>query len=503
MTAPWGPYKSGSVVFVRDGWHRVDEYGRVALKLEPQPAPPPPARRAALLNAARKVPLVRIAPPVAPPKAPGAPGAPRESAPPMSMLPSQIGNIAQTVMKGVQTGMQIAGTVSNLASSLGAFGPEGADTGADTGAETGRVLEPPHLGSYAVRFVPLVPRDADTGIPPPNMTAEAGVNVGLTVLASAYPPWTTAIAGVAKLAMTIWNAVDSAFRDTFHPTALQAEEWLTLFRIDPGLLFSGVDVIHTPEQAARLVRYLKLISGEHPMQKGWGLHNPNDGSPDNPYQNEVDPTDPLTDPKYLQRIHDTIFAAKNPANRGKYLLAMPAVQTPETAKRLLAILRHGLRQSGLLDWSETKANLANIAGEIARVRVIAGESGPDAALAKEFGPGVNLPKLKAGQHLYVPKGGMPTVTSAREAGELLGLGVETGDENASSSPRGEVRYIKQRVLLRESPDRKARGITDLLAGREVRVVERSITGGAEWARIDPNLGGVQGWVESESLSTLD
>ena len=113
------------------------------------------------------------------------------------------------------------------------------------------------------------------------------------------------------------------------------------------------------------------------MQHGWELNNPNDSS-SNPYQNSVDPTDPLTDPKYLQQIHNVIWNAKRPRkNRGHYLNAPPTIVTSETAQRVLAILRHGIVASGLRDWSQVKANLGDIAGEIRRVRKLAGESGPD------------------------------------------------------------------------------------------------------------------------------
>lgn len=262
-------------------------------------------------------------------------------------------------------------------------------------------LFPPRASILRVRY-PTEGWDTgwDTAIPPPNQTAETAVNVGLTVLANVYPPWSTALAGAAKIAMMIWNAIDGAFRDTFHPNPLQAEEWLSLFRIDPGLLFAGVDNVKTPEQAARLVRYFKLVSGEHPMKKGWGLHNPNDASPDNPYQNSVDPTDPLTDPKYLQHIHDIIWRTKRAVsahhNIVDYTAAGPAVVTKETAQRLLGILRHGMVKSGIASWSEVQdaGSKYSLRVEIKRVRKLAGESGPDPVLSKIFGD-VSLPRKAA------------------------------------------------------------------------------------------------------------
>ena len=161
-----------------------------------------------------------------------------------------------------------------------------------------------------------------------------------------------------------------------HPTHTQADSWLRAFRIDPGLLFS---VSHASvEAAARLIRFLKLASGEHPMQHGWRLDS-------NPYLNHVDPTDPLTDPSYLASIRDAIVGTSDPRLAAKHLALQPVVVTRETAQRMLALLRHELVANGLPHWAEAQAALGDIAGEIQRVRDIAGEKGDDLHLSRVFG----------------------------------------------------------------------------------------------------------------------
>jgi hypothetical protein len=166
-----------------------------------------------------------------------------------------------------------------------------------------------------------------------------------------------------------------------HPAPEQADAWLHAFRIDPGLLFSASHV--SPEAAARLLRYLKLASGEHPMQDGWQL-----GS--SPYLAHVDPTDPLTDPEYLGAIRDAVVGTSDSRAALKHLALRPVEVTRETAQRMLALLRHELVASGLPHWAEARANLGEIAREVRRVRRIAGEAGADPVLSRLFGD-VSLP----------------------------------------------------------------------------------------------------------------
>jgi hypothetical protein len=142
------------------------------------------------------------------------------------------------------------------------------------------------------------------------------------------------------------------------------------------LLFSAN---HTSvDAAARIVRYLKLASGEQPMQPGWQLDR-------NPYLARVDPADPLTDPRYLQSIRDAIVGTSDPRAAIEHLALRPVLVTRETACRMLALLRHELVANGLLHWAEVRACLGDIAREIGRVRQIAGEQGADAYLSRLFG----------------------------------------------------------------------------------------------------------------------
>src|SRR5262249_42895891 len=124
-------------------------------------------------------------------------------------------------------------------------------------------------------------------------------------------------------------------------------------------------------------------SGEHPMQPGWQL-----GS--NPYLVHVDPTDPLTDPAYLQSIRDAIVGTSDPRAVAEHLALQPVVVTRKTAQRMLALLRHELVANGLPHWAEARAHHGEIAREIRRVRRIAGEEGADPHLSRVFGD-VSLP----------------------------------------------------------------------------------------------------------------
>jgi hypothetical protein len=126
------------------------------------------------------------------------------------------------------------------------------------------------------------------------------------------------------------------------------------------------------------VRYLKLVSGERPMQPGWQLDS-------NPYLSHVDPRDPLTDPYYLQSIRDAIIGTSDPRVLVEHLARQPVIVTRETARRMLALLRHELVANGLPHWAEVQASLGEIAREIGRVRQVAGEQGADPYLSHLFG----------------------------------------------------------------------------------------------------------------------
>ena len=98
--------------------------------------------------------------------------------------------------------------------------------------------------------------------------AKKGLAIGGTVgtaLEAVPPPFGQLLHGAAMVLGAIGGFFAGLGRDTFHPNALQALAWLTIFQIAPGMLFSGVDTITTKsgnrehpaeDLAARLVRVL-------------------------------------------------------------------------------------------------------------------------------------------------------------------------------------------------------------------------------------------------------
>jgi len=183
----------------------------------------------------------------------------------------------------------------------------------------------------------------------------------------------------AVAAISYW-----AGKDKFHPSPLEAQQLLALFRADPGLLFEGIDKAglkgkhgHSAEElAARLVRYLKVVAGEVP--RIGPLYNPiSNLSNANPYFGRVDPSDPLTDPRRLHQIKLQVQVHR---------LAPPMVSTPEQAKAVLAVLRADLVAKGsIVGWSQIKDNLPALRREIAYLRGIAGEKGAEPVLGKILG----------------------------------------------------------------------------------------------------------------------
>jgi hypothetical protein len=376
VAARWGPYKPHVKVYVAGHWYEAGPTGRIGPErlLPQQPPPPPRDKMLAQLNAARRHP--RPHPPRPHRHRPHA-ARPGESAPPASMLPSQIPAVLQAVQTGIGGATSVAQSISGIVSAFSGAG-DPSEAGASRNANAGA--------------------GALTGL---KVGAAAG-----TVL-EAVPVFGPILHGAAALFGTIAGAIAGAGRDTFKPTPEHAEQLLTLMRIDPGLIFAGIDNATTPEQAARLARYLKLVAGEHPLPHGitdpHDVPNPN-SSTDIAYMIHPDPMDPLTDPAYLQHIHDTVFGTKHQRHRARYLAAQPLVVTADTAQRLLAILRHGLVQSGVLKGEGTgggsqehiiPGHRRDIAGQIRRVRTLAGESGRDERLEKLFGHQVNLPELRA------------------------------------------------------------------------------------------------------------
>ena len=206
-----------------------------------------------------------------------------------------------------------------------------------------------------------------TAIPIPVIGTAIGVVVGA---------FTAAGIGIAALA-----------RDKFKPSPLQAMAYLEFFHLDPALLFLGVDNANTPEKAARLVRYLRLVAGIVPNHGP--LYNPvSDRSCKNPYLCRVDPDEPLTDPKVLAHIyaHARRGWAKGARSKDFASYVLPSVRTPTQAKALLAILReHTKTFAGLEQWSASKHNDGPVCDEVRALRRLAGESGPDPVLSALFG----------------------------------------------------------------------------------------------------------------------
>jgi dienelactone hydrolase len=220
-----------------------------------------------------------------------------------------------------------------------------------------------------------------------------GAAAGTTLVALGILGATTAAFSAVPVIGTVVGAVVGAAaalsyylgKDKFHPSPLEAAEWLALWRADPGLLFAGVDRLtatggsrHHPadELAARLVRYFKQLAGEVPEQGP--LYNPiTNLSCTNPYMCEVDPSDPLTDPRYLRTVREAVLAHR---------LAPPAVHTPAQAAAVLQVLRTDLvRKGSVLDWTQVKNNLPALRKELGYLRALAGETGDEPVLDKLLG----------------------------------------------------------------------------------------------------------------------
>jgi hypothetical protein len=229
--------------------------------------------------------------------------------------------------------------------------------------------------------------------------AKAGAAIGGTVgtALEAVPVAGPFLHAIAAAVGAIGGAIGGALKDTFHPTALQAAAWLVLFHIDPGFVFSGVDTITTQtgdrrhpaeEHAARLVRYFLLVSGF--VHNHGELYNPNDIRNDNPYMARVDPRFPLTNPRHLRTIKHRLEAR---------LPVRSEVSTPAQARMMLALLRKALGPSGIMGWSEAQAHLGVLRDAVKRVRALAGEVGPDHALARLLGGDVT-PRSRPVRHVY-------------------------------------------------------------------------------------------------------
>lgn len=215
--------------------------------------------------------------------------------------------------------------------------------------------------------------------------AAEGAAVGASVgsAAEAVPVVGPVIHALAAAIGAISGAIAGATKDTFHPTAAQAAAWLWIFRLYPGMIFSGVDNAIAPERGARLVRYFRLVSGEVPLGPGESLYNPSNESCDTPYMCAADPREPLTDEATLDRIY-----ASWDARSQTFKLPGPTgyIATQAEAQALLALFRaEPAVFSDIASWSEFADRRAILLGKIRRLRWLAGETGPDPDLAATFG----------------------------------------------------------------------------------------------------------------------
>ncbi len=303
--------------------------------------------------------------------------------------------------------------------------------------------------------------------------ALTGLKIGGAVgsVLEVVPGIGTLLHGVAAAVGTIFGAIFGGLQ-SHDLTPKEAEQLLTLFRIDPGLIWgsfskhtAGFSDVDNPKRAALLIRWLKLKAGEVKMKKGWKIDGPADVT--NPYLARTDPSDPLTDPAYHRRTYAMIWRHKprskhwtwfvvdghkvrgwfpvgapvkrdpkswgrgmqliddrdqlwrldhrdnDPAGitglrwhspyedrdpSGKRLDVPPAVATPETARRILAVLRAG-PLAFVVESEAVKNNLRTIAKSIRRIRRIAGEVGADKKLSKFFGD-VTLPARQISPRTY-------------------------------------------------------------------------------------------------------
>lgn len=189
----------------------------------------------------------------------------------------------------------------------------GAAEGAVTGvAVTEGVTEGVDLATTATTLVAAAAGDASTALTALGVGSAIGNLIPL-------PGIGAAIGAVVGALVALGEVLSSAFSDTFAPTPIEAEAWLTVFRLNLCFLFSGVDNAITPEQAARLVAYLKITADEVKKgQKGntGERYNPvSNDSCSNPYMCRVDPDDPMTDASYLRSVQAECQASQRNAGR--------------------------------------------------------------------------------------------------------------------------------------------------------------------------------------------
>lgn len=243
----------------------------------------------------------------------------------------------------------------------------------------------------------------DTGIKTEAGVEAASAGIGAAIgMSVPIPGLDVAIAAIAAAIAAISAFLSGLTSCTFHPDALTAASWLLLFRFCPGLIYSGIDTVTTEKgahQAARLVRYFRLVAGM--VKKGHLGNNgllynptnsgykklPTDHLQTNPYiESGTDPEDHLTNEKIDQGILNLVLKYNHRVTAPE----IPSlIHTPDQAKKALKLLRDPkFAKSGIVNWSElSEANgvKKGLRTVVARVRWLAGERGPDAHLAHLLG----------------------------------------------------------------------------------------------------------------------
>ena len=306
---------------------------------------------------------------------------------------------------------------------------------------------------------------AVTAVAAPAAAAAAALAISTAIgTAIPIPLLGTAIGAIVGAFTAMGIAIKGALLDSFHPDAPVSAGWLLLFQIAPGLVYGNVDTINTETgdaaaHAARLVRYFRLVGGIVPNSNGV-LYNPNetcfrtnnlptDDCQTNPYleASVPDPGEPLTDINVTQRVGDLVRAnGHRPANP-----AIPSMlTTPAQAQAALGLLRNpNLAASGVFQWSvlNLPGTMADLRASVAKIRLLAGEQGPDPYLENLLGGSVTPAVITEGTLLkgsgpavYVVQQGkrkwIPDLTTFTAFGYDWGKVMNVADANLNSVPMG-------------------------------------------------------------------
>jgi len=268
--------------------------------------------------------------------------------------------------------------------------------GVTAATATGGVLEGVGTAGSVATFVGMA-GGTSAAVDIASAAATVGAAAAAAEAAVPIPVIGAIVAGLVAAGTAIGEALSAAERDGFKPTQQEAEELLVFFRLDPALAFSGVDNAGEPNRVATLIRYLRLVSGEiKPGQYGNnGVWDRNSCA--NPYICQVDPTEPLTDPKVLEPIYWQLVAN---LRKGQSYAAPSMIKTPAQAQATLTFMRKYGQTS--MNWSQLAGAKPQIREEVKALRLLAGEDGPDPALATVLGGDVTVHQPPKGPGPYKP-----------------------------------------------------------------------------------------------------